>query len=109
MKKIILIILIALSVNFVNAQWQQQFGPFGGYVSCIAISGNNIFTGIAFGTFTYGVNVSPNYGSSWTTANNGIPNSTTVTSLGINGTIFLPGLLVAECFYQPTMAAVGRQ
>ena len=45
MKKLILLIIIALTANFANAQWQQTNGPYGGNINCIASDGTNIFAG----------------------------------------------------------------
>jgi len=48
MKKLILLIIVALSANFVNAQW-QKIGTYGGNINCIAIKDSDIFAGTTDG------------------------------------------------------------
>ena len=56
------------------SQWQQANGPYGAWVCCFAIKGDNIFVGTEGGVF-----LSTNKGSSWAAVNTGL----TVT--GVNG------------------------
>lgn len=53
----VLILLCPLAL----AQWVQTNGPCGGFVSCFAISGTNLFAGTNGGVF-----LSTNNGTSWT-------------------------------------------
>ena len=81
MKKTILLIVLALILNFsflINncvSQWVQTSGPTGGIVQCFAVSGTNIFAGTDGG----GVFLSTNNGSNWTAVNNGLTNLTVYT------------------------------
>lgn len=95
MKKITLrlVLLLLFTFNFglstlnCSAQWQQTNGPYGGkQISCIAISGSNIFTGI----YGCGVFLSSNNGSSWAAVNTGLP-ITDVVALAISGNNIFAG------------------
>jgi hypothetical protein len=68
------------------AQWVQTNGPYGGFVSSFAISGNNIFAG----TYYDGIFLSTDNGSSWNGVNNGLTNLA-VTSLAISGNNIFAG------------------
>ena len=59
---IFLFIMQISLVNTLSAQWIQTNGPFGGTITCFAVSGNNLFTG----TEGAGVNLSSNNGMTWT-------------------------------------------
>ena len=85
MKKIVLITIMLISAIFANAQWQQTNGPNGGYINCIAFSGNHIFAGTYSGVF-----LSTDNGSNWTTVNNGLTNQY-VLSLAVSGTNIFAG------------------
>jgi len=85
MKKIILYTIIALSVNIVNAQWQQT-SLSTGKISSIVIDGNNIFAGDTSGVF-----LSNDNGDSWTAKNNGFPSYTYINILAINGSNIFAG------------------
>jgi photosystem II stability/assembly factor-like uncharacterized protein len=85
MKKLLLITIIALSIN-ASAQWIQTSCPSGGEIQSLAISGSNIFAG----TQTGGVFLSNNNGSTWTAVNTGLTN-TNVFSLAVSGTNIFAG------------------
>jgi len=81
MKKLILLTIIAISANIVNAQWQQTSGPGGGSILCLTSDGSTIFAG----TYKGGVFLSIDSGSNWTAVNNGLTNLY-VSSFVISGT-----------------------
>jgi hypothetical protein len=89
LKTLLLLILIAFSINKVTGQWQQTNGPAGGYIGCFAISGSNIFAGTAYA----GVFLSTNNGNSWIAVDNGFPVTENVTAIAINGTSIFAGTL----------------
>ena len=68
MKKLLLLISFALTINSVKAQWQSN-GPYGAIINCLAVSGSNIFAG----TNGEGVFLSSNNCTSWTQVNKGLP------------------------------------
>ena len=70
MKKLFFIIGAVLTFNC-YAQWQQTNGPYGGYITCLAVSGSNIFAG----TFDCGVFMSSNNGNNWTYVSTGLTNT----------------------------------
>ncbi|MGA2622692.1 MAG: T9SS type A sorting domain-containing protein [Bacteroidota bacterium] len=70
----------------VHTQWVQTNGPYGGIVSCFAVSGANLFAG-AGGS---GVFLSTNNGTSWTAVNTGLAN-TNVTAFAVSGTNLFAG------------------
>jgi len=66
MKKIIISVFIfCLYCNLSNAQWEHPNGPFGAMINCMAVSGNNIFSGTAYG----GLYLSTNNGATWAQSN----------------------------------------
>ena len=69
-KSLIVIILILLRTQIYYPQWVQTNGPNAGLVSCLAVSGSNIFAGIGVG----GVYHSTNNGTNWIQTNNGLTN-----------------------------------
>ncbi len=71
MKNLTLFILLILTINFTNAQWQKTNGPYNSNIICFAKSGSKIF---ALGSNS-GVFISTNNGTSWETVNNGLPTS----------------------------------
>jgi hypothetical protein len=74
----LLLILWALMASQIVAQdfWQQTNGPYGGYVSCFAVSGTNVFAGTDGGTLQdgAGVFISSDNGASWAPVNTGLGN-----------------------------------
>jgi len=78
--------LVVLAGFHARAQWVQTAGPGGGTVSCLAVSGTNLFAG----TWSGGVFHSTNNGTSWTAVNPGLTN-TSVYSLAVLGTILFAG------------------
>ena len=50
------------------AQWIQTNGPYGGNVSCLVISGSNLFAG----NWGAGVFISTNNGANWSAINHGL-------------------------------------
>ncbi len=87
MKKLILLLLaFAGSINFTYAQWQQTNGPHtGSAVTCIAVSGTNIFAGTGGGVF-----LSTDSGTTWIAVNNGLTD-TIIIALTISGTNIFAG------------------
>jgi hypothetical protein len=59
-----------LSYQFVQAQWVQTNGPYGGDIRALIVSGTNIFAGTYGGG---GVFLSTNNGTNWTAVNTGLP------------------------------------
>jgi hypothetical protein len=68
MKQLICFWGLVLSSTQLSAQWIQTNGPYGGYVSCFAVSGTNLFAG----TTGSGVFLSTNNGIGWTATNVGL-------------------------------------
>ena len=83
---IIIILAIVFFTNEGSAQWVQTNGPYGGSVSCFAVSGTNLFSG----THGSGVFLSTNNGTSWKGVNTGLT-SAYVWSLAVNGTNLFAG------------------
>ena len=81
----VLFFLVTITIPL-HAQWVQTNGPYGGYPSCFAVSGTNLFTG----TYGGGVFLSTNNGTSWTDVNSGLTNSK-VYSLAVSGTNLFAG------------------
>jgi photosystem II stability/assembly factor-like uncharacterized protein len=86
MKKLLLISIMVISAIFANAQWQQTNGPYGGFVTCLATCGTNIFAG----TYGGGVFLSTDNGSNWTPVNSGLLNHV-VSSLAFSGSNIFAG------------------
>ena len=63
----VVLIVALLFPATLGAQWVQTNGPYGGYISALAVSGSNLFAGTDGGVF-----LSTNNGGSWTAANNGL-------------------------------------
>ena len=105
MKKILCILsfsFLALSFEFCNADWVQTNGPYGGYITCLAINGSNIFAGTDGG----GVYLSSNNGSSWAAVNTGLTDNY-VNALAISGSNIFAGTdMVVVCFCLQTMEAL---
>ncbi len=81
-----LILLIAALFSNAFPQWQQTNGPYGcGAISCMAVSGTNIFAGTDYGVF-----LSTDNGTSWNVVNAGLANRY-VTALAVNGTNVFAG------------------
>ncbi len=78
-KKLILLLLaFTSSINFTYAQWQRTNGPNGaGQVTCIAVSGMNIFAGTDKGIF-----LSTDTGTTWTAVGF---TDTIITALAMSG------------------------
>jgi hypothetical protein len=71
-----------------GASWSPATSPYYGFLFCMATKG----TDILIGTW-YGVSVSQNNGSSWTTPpNTGLPSNATVTALAVNGSDIIAGV-----------------
>jgi len=67
---VILTAILAILINFANAQWQQTNGPYGGHIRSIAVNGSNIIAGTEDGVY-----LSTNNGSDWEAKNTGITNT----------------------------------
>lgn len=86
MKNFYILLILLLSINTAKAQWQQTNGPYGGTITCIAISENNIFAGTSEG----GMYLSADNGGSWTAVNNGLTNYN-IMSLAAGGSNIFAG------------------
>jgi hypothetical protein len=91
MKTISRFVVFLISMQFSRtdallAQWVQTNGPYGGDISCFAVSGTNVFTGV----YAAGVFLSTNNGTSWTAVNTGLTN-TTVQTIAVSGTSLFAG------------------
>ena len=75
--KILFFFFLVTQICF--AQWVQTNGPYGGSVTDLGLSGNNIFAGTGGGVF-----LSTDNGSNWNAVNNGLL-QLTVYSLTISG------------------------
>ena len=90
MKKITLlfVLLLCLFSSNTNAQWVQCEGIYGGNITCLASSGNNIFAGT--GDFEWysiiwgGVYFSSNNGTNWVQTTLYCKNIFSLTALGNN-------------------------
>jgi hypothetical protein len=71
-----------------NAQWVETYGPYGGTVLSLAVSGTNLFAG----TNGQGVFLSTDDGTSWWTINSGLPPQAIVNTLAINGMNIFAGI-----------------
>jgi len=82
-----------LSSRFITAQWVQTNGPYDIPVTCLAVSGTNLFAGTSpSGVFGSGVFLSTNNGTNWTGVNNGITgNGLKVGALAVSGTNLFAG------------------
>ncbi|MBI5475790.1 MAG: T9SS type A sorting domain-containing protein [Ignavibacteriales bacterium] len=67
-----------------QAQWIQTNGPYGGNVTCFAVSGSNLFAG----TSGAGIFRSTNNGTNWTATNEGITDKN-IQSLACSGSDIL--------------------
>lgn len=87
MKKLLLfLVLFTGIVNITKSQWIQTNGPYGGQnISCLAVSGANIFAGTSNGVF-----ISSDDGNLWTQVNNGLTNKQ-VRALVISGANIFAG------------------
>ena len=90
MHKTCLTIFLVIALSFFSlersqAQWVQTKGPYGGIVSCFALSGTNLFTGTEAGVF-----LSTDNGSHWTAVDSGLTN-TNVSALTVIGTNLFAG------------------
>ncbi|MGD0338143.1 MAG: FG-GAP-like repeat-containing protein [Bacteroidota bacterium] len=78
--------MLLLQREAIHAQWQQTNGPYGGTISCFAVSGTNLFAGTYFG----GVFLSTDNGTSWSAVNTGLP-IIRVNALAVSGTNLFAG------------------
>jgi len=94
MKHLFLFLLPAfLFQQTIIPQWVQTSGPYCGLVSCLAVSGTNLFAGTGTdldAPCDGGVFLSTNNGTSWTEVNSGLTNSD-VLSLAVGGTNLFAG------------------
>jgi hypothetical protein len=67
------IIFISLFNISLIAQWVQTSGATGSNVQCFTIKNSDIYAGYNDGINSGGVVKSTNYGTDWTTVNNGLP------------------------------------
>jgi len=83
--KVLIFFFMLGMINPLRAQWVQTKGPYGGSVTCFAISGMNLFAGTLGG----GVFLSTNNGTTWTQVNNGLTD-TYVKALAVEGQKYSP-------------------
>ena len=83
---IALALAAALQCEIASAQWVQTNGPHGGNVSCLAVSGSDLFAG----TYGGGVFLSTNRGGNWTQVHTGLTN-TDIYALAVSGTNLFAG------------------
>jgi photosystem II stability/assembly factor-like uncharacterized protein len=83
MKKSLLIFVLLAFAGISFGQWQQTNGPTNRKITCLAVTGNQIFAGTALEVFMTSDN-----GSNWTAT--GLP-SDTIGALAIKGTDVLAG------------------
>ena len=87
-------VVVLLGAQSLQAQWIQTNGSYGGYVTCFAVNGSNLFAGTIGNNFNMrgsGVFLSTNNGTNWTAVNTGLPTRTTVWSLAVNGSNLFAG------------------
>ena len=91
---LLLMVLVVINGNKLNAQWIETNGLYIGTVDCFAVSpaadgtgGANLFAG----TYGSGVFLSTNDGTSWTDVNSGLPTNTNVSSFAVSGTNLFAG------------------
>ena len=82
-----LALAIVLLCPFASAQWTKTNGPYGGNVSCFAVSDTNVFAGTGWN----GIYLSTNNGTSWTAVDSGLPQYTRVNALVASGTKIFAG------------------
>jgi hypothetical protein len=70
---------VALSIAPAQTTWQQTNGPYGGSVSCLAVSGTNLLAG----SYGGGIFRSTNNGTTWTAVNMGLTGPVHVYSLAV--------------------------
>ena len=85
-KCIYLSLVILLFCSYARAQWVQTNGPYGGPVTCFAVSGMDIFAGVPRG----GVFRSTDNGKIWKAASTGLTN-TAILALAIDGSHLFAG------------------
>ena len=79
-----LTLFVALAVMppcVLRAQWVRTNGPYGGEITCFAVSGSSLFAGTNGG----GLFLSTNNGGSWVAVNNGIAEND-ISALAVSGT-----------------------
>jgi len=69
-----LLLFILFLAAEIYPQWVQTNGPYGGYVTALAVSGNNIFAGTGGFTYEGGIYRSTNNGENWIEVTNGLTN-----------------------------------
>ncbi|GAB1347969.1 hypothetical protein MASR1M107_01800 [Ignavibacteriales bacterium] len=90
-----IIIYMLLSSSFTLAQWVQINVPSLASVTCISVSGTNLFAG----THGVGVFLSTNNGTSWTAVNNGLTGyGLLVSALAVSGTNLFAGTSLGEVY-----------
>jgi hypothetical protein len=77
-----LALAIVLICPYASGQWLVATGPYGGHVTCLAVSGSNLFAGTSSMLDNGGgVFLSTNDGTSWTAVNSGLD----VITLAVSG------------------------
>jgi len=84
-KLLLLMFSLIIIYNSIYSQWVQTNGPFGGRVSCFAVSTTNVFAGTDGGVFRSGDN-----GENWVRTSSGLTNQT-ISSIAINGADIFAG------------------
>jgi hypothetical protein len=80
---VLLVYHLTFGIDNCSAQWIPLNCPAGGRVSCLTVSGTNIFAGTSDG-----VSRSVNNGINWTSVNNGLTNPPVFSSASIGSNIF---------------------
>lgn len=82
----VLVIILVIHQTALNAQWIKTNGPYGGNITCFAVSGSYLLAGAILG----GVYRSTDNGVSWTESDTGLTNKW-VLSLAASGSYVFTG------------------
>lgn len=87
MKVLFTLLIVALSISYSNAQW-QQCPLYGGHIFSLATNGTTVFAG----TPGDALFKSDDYGSNWYVSNSGLPANRDVYSIAIRGNEIYAGI-----------------
>jgi hypothetical protein len=88
-----------------SAQWVQAGSPGSGWITALAVSGGNLFTGTRQG----GVYLSQDNGVSWRAVNSGLPAETDVQCLAVSGTNLFAGTEEGEIWRLPLSEITNKK